>query len=252
MSHGTPPFEATRGFDGVGRDLKWFCPPEGWDVVDGAGGDEEKRGWWKVEGSKLLLAPPARKDFWRKTYYQPLLVKDDGPFLYRTVATKDLPVTVETSFTITGKSQFDQGGVLVRLDHEHWLKTGIEVVDGNARLSCVVTNGFSDWSTQMFPTFEIKVRVHILPQQGGSFVVEAAPLGSDEWAFIRIAHMNRNMKHDLLNDDPSVQAAYQGESPPEDSLMVGIFGACPVDQAGTVVTFHDFSIVKGSTFVHDF
>jgi regulation of enolase protein 1 (concanavalin A-like superfamily) len=251
-------FESTKGFDSVGTSLNWYCPPEGWISYDlptatsGAEKEESKRGWWKVDGSKLLLVPPAKKDFWRKTYYQPLLVKDDGPFLYRIVPMNDLPVTIETSFTISGNtSQFDQGGILIRLDHEHWLKTGIEVVDGQARLSCVVTNCFSDWSTQLVPHAEIKIRVHILPQQGGSFVVEAAPLDSEEWAFIRIAHLNKNMKHDLLNDHESVQAAYRGGSPPDNSIMVGVFGACPVDQAGMVVTFHDLSIVQGSTFVHE-
>jgi uncharacterized protein len=263
MSDAAPPYQATKGFDGVVRgELHWYCaPPEsGYDcdpgsaVGAGVGVDNSRRlGWWKVEGSKLLLAPPAGKDFWRKTYYEPLLVKDDGPFLYKTVAVRDLPVTVETSFTIADyKSQFDQGGILIRLDHEHWLKTGIEVVDGKARLSCVVTNCFSDWSTQVVPRAEIKIRVHILPRNGGSFVVEAAPtLDSDDWAFVRIAHMNRNMRHDLLNDTEPVRAAYRGESPPDGTMMVGIFGACPVDQAGMVIKFHDLSIVQGSTFVHD-
>ena len=242
-------FEATKGFGGVGTDLKWYCPPDGEEQET----TTQQRGWWAVKESKLLLAPPPKKDFWRKSYYQPLLVKDDGPFLYKTVSVMDLPVTIETSFTITGNttSQFDQGGIMIRLDHEHWLKTGIEIVDGQARLSCVVTNCFSDWSTQMFPRPEIKIRVHILPQQGGSFVVEAAPLDSEEWAFIRIAHMNRNMKHNLLNDHETVETAYQGEDPPDDSMWVGVFGACPVDQVGMVVTFHDLSIVQGSTFVHD-
>lgn len=254
MSHpSTTSFEPTKGFGGIENgDLKWYCPPDGWKSDDADLSSNKKEGWWKIEESRLLLAPHPRKDFWRKTYYQPLLVKDDGPFLYRTVSLADLPVTIETSFTITGQSsQFDQGGILIRLDHEHWLKTGIEIVDEQARLSCVVTNCFSDWSTQIFPQRELKIRVHILPQHGGSFVVEAAPFNSDDWAFIRIAHINRNMKHDLLNNHETVQSAYQGEDPPDNSMWVGVFGACPIDQKGTVVTFHDLSIVQGSTFVHD-
>lgn len=223
--------------------LHWFCPPDGWK-------DDDKKGWWKVEVSKLLLAPPPKRDFWRKTYYQPLLVKDDGPFLYRNIPTKNLPITVETSFSITAKSQFDQAGIMIRLDHEHWLKTGIEVVDGMPRLSCVVTNSFSDWSTQKVQKAEMKIRVHVLPRHGGSMVVEAALLDSDEWAFIRIAHLNRDMKHDLLNDDPTIKNAFQGDDAPEDSIMVGIFGACPVDQAGMEVVFHDLLITEGSSFVH--
>jgi regulation of enolase protein 1 (concanavalin A-like superfamily) len=250
-------FAPTNGFgdivDAASSDqpngLHWFCPPETWK--DEEFDDETKKGWWKVEGSQLYLAPPAKKDFWRKTYYQPLLVKDDAPFLYRKIPMKNLPVTVETSFSLSAKSQFDQAGIMIRLDYEHWVKTGIEVVDGVPRLSCVVTNTFSDWSTQQVENSQMKIRVHVLPQHGGSIVVEAAPLGSEEWAFIRIAHLNKDMRHDLLNDDPTVKKAFQGDDAPKDSIMVGIFGACPVDQNGMVVAFQDFSITEGSAFVHD-
>ena len=88
-------------------------------------------------------------------------------------------------------------------------------------------------------------------QHGGSFVVEAAPLGSDEYSFVRIAHLNKDMSHDLLNDDPVVQKAFKGRSAPPDTYMVGVFAASPVDQKGMVATFHSLSIVKGSTFVHE-
>lgn len=262
-------FIPTQGFSSIVDDvpeshskdaLQWFCPPNSWkddDVLD-----EAKRGWWKVVGSSaskgnslssssLLLAPPAKRDFWRKTYYQPLLVKDDAPFLYRTIALEELPVTIECSFSIDAKSQFDQAGIMIRLDYEHWMKTGIEVVDGTPRLSCVVTNGFSDWSTQQVSSAEMKIRVHVLPQQGGSLVVEASPCDSNDWTFIRIAHLHKDMNHDMLNDATNVRNAFQGIGAKDGAIMVGIFGACPVDQNGMVVKFHDLSIIQGSSFVHD-
>lgn len=210
----------------------------------------ESGGWWKIEDGKLLIAPKAKQDFWRKTYYDPLLVKDDGAFLYHLVAEKDLPVTIETSFSLTPKAQFDQAGIIVRLDADHWIKTGIEVVDEQARLSCVVTNGFSDWSTQHAAQPGIKIRVHLLPQHGGSFVVEAAPRDSNEWSFIRIAHMSVSSNDISLNDDKVVKSSYHGESAPAGTLMVGVFAACPVDQKGMVATFDSISITKGSAFVH--
>jgi len=58
-------------------------------------------------------------------------------------------------------TQFDQAGICIRLDSEHWLKTGIEVVDEKPRLSCVVTNGYSDWSTQSWPESRLRIRVTI-------------------------------------------------------------------------------------------
>lgn len=31
------------------------------------------------DGDCLTVKPDGKRDFWRKTYYQPLLVKNDGP-----------------------------------------------------------------------------------------------------------------------------------------------------------------------------
>ena len=54
---------------------------------------------------------------------------------------------MEVAFTIKPTSQFDQAGLIIYKDSEHWLKTGIEYVDGHPKLSCVITNKYSDWST---------------------------------------------------------------------------------------------------------
>ena len=42
------------------------------------------------------------------------------------------------------------------------------MVDGQYRLSAVVTNGFSDWSTQVYPTADLGIRIY---RFGASFVV---------------------------------------------------------------------------------
>ena len=42
------------------------------------------------------------------------------------------------------------------------------MVDGLYRLSAVVTNGFSDWSTQVYPTADLGIRIY---RFGASFVV---------------------------------------------------------------------------------
>jgi hypothetical protein len=98
--------------------------------------------------SLLCEALVAGKDYWRRTFYEPdVLVADDGAALVTRVSAAD-NATVQTEMTLNPRSQFDQGGIFVRIDSEHWVKAGIEFVDGSPRLSCVVTNGFSDWSTQ--------------------------------------------------------------------------------------------------------
>jgi regulation of enolase protein 1 (concanavalin A-like superfamily) len=247
--------ESSDAFDTQSALLKWYCAPDSWSNTNTR---EGKGGWWENSQGELLIGAPAKKDFWRKTYYEPLLVKDDGPLLYSVVPIQAFPCMIETSFTLSPKCQFDQAGIVIRIDSEHWIKTGIEVVDGIPRLSCVVTNGFSDWSTQTWTEPKLRIRVHMLPQHGGSYVVEACPLREDEekstkndWSFVRIAHLHKQMNHNLLNDHPTLKSAYKGEAAPPGCVMAGVFAACPEDQKGSNVIFHDFSIVKGSTFQHE-
>ena len=42
---------------------------------------------------------------------------------------------------------YDQAGMMVRIDAEHWLKAGLEMSDGRAMSSSVLTVGCSDWAT---------------------------------------------------------------------------------------------------------
>lgn len=207
------------GFDGTIQSpenpqgiLKWYCAPDSWQPKPlslenkndkdqnnhhQCSKREGRDGKWYVEKKTnimtrmthddnndwdcaLVVYPAAKKDFWRRTYYEPLLIKDDGAILYASLEKQKLgqnptptpapttasgspqsPLTltplfrhytVETSFELYATCQFDQAGVVIRLDAEHWIKTGIEVVDHQARLSCVVTNVYSDWSTQPWPS----------------------------------------------------------------------------------------------------
>jgi hypothetical protein len=100
-------------------------------------------------------------------------------FLFASIAQRDfLSCMATTTFSLLkSKKQLDQVGIVIRLGHKHWIKTGIKMVDGIPCLSCVVKNWFSDWSTQTFPSASVCIRVHCLvAQNGGSFVIKAAPL----------------------------------------------------------------------------
>ena len=54
----------------------------------------------------------------------------------------------EVKVKVTGdyKARFDQAGLMLRIDHENYIKAGIEFVDGKFNLSTVVTHKTSDWS----------------------------------------------------------------------------------------------------------
>lgn len=214
--------------------LVWRCAPDSWSP---ALGREGRGGSWNVTpNNQLILYPAAKKDYWRKTYYEPILLKDDGAVLEYPDFTAKQHYTVEAKFDLVAAAQFDQAGIFIRVDPQHWIKAGIEVVDGTPRLSCVVTNEYSDWSTQSWNNFQkltpeqvlvpnVEVRVHC---RGTSFVVEAKIMEGRTWDFIRIAHMNGS-----------------------DTFAAGVFACCPEDQRGGFATFHEFRIVEGSQMEHN-
>ena len=152
-----------------GKGFHWRNPPSNFET------NTETR-------SGLVIDMDAKTDFWRKTFYQPTLIKNNGHFLYKTFSNQQ-KILMETEFHLSSVNQFDQAGLMIYINENHWVKTGLEFVDGRHRLSCVVTNGFSDWSTQDYKTHQLNLRVYKLHQD---IVVEAK---QKRWDFIRIAHL---------------------------------------------------------------
>ena len=96
---------------------------------------------WSLENEKLIVDVTPQTDFWRKTHYG--FIVDDGPFYYCNRGGE-----FEVSVKISGeyKTRYDQMGLMLRIDEKHWIKTGIEYVDGVYNFSTVVTNDYSSWS----------------------------------------------------------------------------------------------------------
>lgn len=99
-----------------------------------------------------LLAEAVRgSDAWQRTSYG--FVRDSEHGLLRPFA----PGTaVEVAFVASMTEQFDQAGLLLRIDSEHWVKAGTEFADGILRLSVVATNTYSDWSAAPVPDWSGK------------------------------------------------------------------------------------------------
>ena len=126
---------------------------------------------------------------------------------------------------------------MVYIDNSHWLKCGIEYCDGTPRLSVVVCNVFSDWSTQPWASCGARLRLHKVIQSS-SVVVEAAPLGSEDFQFIRIAHLSAKSTH--IGDDLSAEEVTGSHD--EKPWRIGPFAACPNAQKGCVADFSALSI----------
>ena len=96
---------------------------------------------WQIDGKNLSFDVTPKTDYWRITHYG--FTVDDGPFLYSNQGGE-----FEVNVKIVGayKTRFDQMGLMFRIDEEHWIKTGIEYVDGNYNFSTVSTNMHSSWN----------------------------------------------------------------------------------------------------------
>lgn len=105
--------------------MNWFNEPDDWSIVDG----------------KLTMTVTPKTDYWRVSHYG--FTVDDAPFYYAEYGGE-----FEAKVKVAGdyKVRFDQAGMMIRIDHENYIKTGIEFVDGKYNLSTVVTHHTSDWS----------------------------------------------------------------------------------------------------------
>ena len=105
--------------------MQWFNEPEEWEINSG----------------RLSMSVTPQSDYWRISHYG--FTVDDAPFYYATYG-GEFEVKVKVSGDY--KERFDQAGLMLRIDHENYIKTGIEFVDGKYNLSTVVTHHTSDWS----------------------------------------------------------------------------------------------------------
>ena len=119
----------------------------------------------------LLVLPKPKTDFWKRTYYKPLLSKHNGHVFGVDVDAasggeggddQQHVVRCSVHCQLKPRFQFDQAGAILYCDEDNWVKTGLEFVDGVTKASVVVTlNGYSDWSTFSWPSFENEVSYFI-------------------------------------------------------------------------------------------
>ena len=179
--------------------------------------DVNKMNWlnepssWKVKDGNLKMNVTPESDFWRKTHYG--FTVDDGPFYYTTRGGE-----FEVSVKISGsyKTRFDQMGLMLRIDEEHWIKTGIEYVDGVYNFSTVVTDVYSNWSV---------IELNGKPESIWIKAVRRIDA-------VEIFYSLDGVKYKMSN------VAYLSDKKP---VMVGMMAASP-DGDGFDALFEDFSV----------
>jgi uncharacterized protein len=102
---------------------------------------------WEARGETLIVTAGPQTDFWRTTHYG--FVRDTGHCWFRPW---DGDFVASVRVTGAYRDQYDQAGLMVRLDERVWLKCGVEFVDGLQHASAVVTRDHSDWSVAPLTT----------------------------------------------------------------------------------------------------
>jgi uncharacterized protein len=175
-----------------------------------------KNGWrWFNEparwGDDTITTDPDT-DFWRTTHYG--FVRDSGHIL-GVDRSGDLELTV--TFSGDYAEQYDQAGIALRIDERNWLKTGVELVDGQQLLSAVVTREVSDWSVVALaePTEKVTLRV---TRAGDAVTIRYGLDGAPPATMLRLAYF-----------------------PPELSVLAGVMCASPTGK-GFTTRFEDITI----------
>lgn len=176
--------------------MQWFNEPNGWEIRN---------------STTFVMQVPAKTDYWRITHYG--FTVDDAPFYYTTYGGE-----FEAKVKITGnyKTNFDQMGLMLRIDHKNWIKTGVEFVGGKQNVSTVVTHNTSDWS-----------------------VVELDKAPKSVW--IKAVRRLNAVEVFYSFDDKDykmIRTCYLEDNSP---VQVGIMGASP-DGDGFEATFENFAV----------
>lgn len=176
--------------------MNWFNEPEKWKIAG--------------DGSFRMFVP-AKTDYWRVSHYG--FTVDDAPFYYAIYGGE-----FEAKVKITGNyvTTFDQMGLMIRIDHENWIKAGIEYVEGKQNVSAVVTHGTSDWSVVELDKAPRSIWIKALRRLDA--VVLSYSFDDKKYTTMRTCWLQDNCP-----------------------VMVGLMGACP-DGSGFEAIFEDFKV----------
>lgn len=159
----------------------------------------------------LTMITKPDTDFWQNTHYG--FQRDSGHCLL-VEAENNFSISVRTCFE--PKKQYDQCGLMVRVDKDNWIKCSLEFeTEIHSRLGSVVTNmGYSDWATVDLDSGP-KEMWYRIQSKGNDFLIEFSFDGK-EWQQMRIAHLHADLSE----------------------LNIGIYGCSPMDSSFSVKFDH--------------
>ncbi|MCF3099382.1 DUF1349 domain-containing protein [Aeromonas australiensis] len=100
---------------------------------------------WQLDGDRVRVVTDQQSDFWQRTWYgferhsgHVYGCEVEGDFTFQ--------VCVEGDYT----TLYDQAGLMLIQNEQHWLKAGIEFNDAQPMIGSVLTHPHSDWATGLF------------------------------------------------------------------------------------------------------
>ncbi len=171
-------------------------------------------------GDDLLVTAVEGSDAWRTTSYG--FVHDSEHAL---VVPLESGRAVEVDFVAEFSEQFDQAGVFLRSDDEHWIKAGVEFADGAPQVGAVVTWPNSDWSASPVSEWAGQVVTVRASRSGDAITFRAGVDG--QLGLIRLAPV-----------------------PPDASIEAGPM-VCAPTRAGLTVRFTGWRETPADASLHD-
>lgn len=173
-----------------------------------------------TSSDEMVVTTADRSDFWNRTAYG--FTHTTGHALLH-----EFPAgsAMEVEFRATWTHEFDQAGLFLYADSEHWVKAGVEFADGVLGLGAVVTDGTSDWSVGQVPEW-MDQSIHVRVSRSTDAITIRACTEADPWRLVRLAPI-----------DPTL------------TWRAGPLAASPSREA-LQVTFRNWQIVAPDSDIH--
>ena len=161
--------------------------------------------------AQLRVTTDANTDCWRTTSYG--CIRDSGHFFGTHV---DGAFTAQLHVAAQYSALYDQAGMMVRIDAQHWIKCGVEFSDGQLLLSTVLTLDKSDWAVSLAPAMPDGFWLRVTVEKG----------------VIRVQYSTDGLRWPLLRLAPFPEAGH---------YLVGPM-CCTPERGGLEVVFSQFSL----------
>lgn len=138
---------------------------------------------WKADGAGMTMRAETGSDFWRLTLADGRAM-DNGHLFFREVAGDFVStVTVEADYA----ADADQTGLMVRVDAETWMKTGVEWLHGKLNSATVFTRDWSDGSVVPLPGWTGPIRFRV--SRRGAVLTCAFARPGETFVDVRLGHL---------------------------------------------------------------